>query len=70
MKVDRAATPWDIRIVDAPHFCATKLDGYADRGRGYFSPHDTRGHHRGRRWQAGAERELAAAGIDVRRYVA
>lgn len=28
------------RIVDAPHFCATKLDAYADRGSGDLYHHD------------------------------
>ena len=28
------------RIVDAPHFCATKLDAYADRGAGELYHHD------------------------------
>lgn len=29
-----------IRIIDAPHFCATKLEAFGDRGRGDFYHHD------------------------------
>jgi hypothetical protein len=29
-----------LRIVDAPHFCATKLEAFADRGKGDFYHHD------------------------------
>ena len=29
-----------LRIVDAPHFCATKLEAFADRGEGDFYHHD------------------------------
>jgi hypothetical protein len=29
-----------LRIIDAPHFCATKLDAFADRGQGDFYHHD------------------------------
>jgi predicted nucleotidyltransferase len=29
-----------IRIIDAPHFCATKLEAFGDRGKGDFYHHD------------------------------
>jgi predicted nucleotidyltransferase len=29
-----------LRIVDAPHFCATKLEAFVDRGKGDFYHHD------------------------------
>jgi predicted nucleotidyltransferase len=58
------------RIVDAPHFCATKLDAYADRGRGDLYHHDLEDVIAVVDGRAELQRELATAAVDVRRYVA
>jgi hypothetical protein len=38
--VRRTVRGQTLRILDAPHFCATKLDAFADRGHGDFYHHD------------------------------
>lgn len=58
------------RIVDAPHFCATKLGAYADRGRGDLYHHDLEDVIAVVDGRRELQRELATAAIDVRRYVA
>jgi hypothetical protein len=58
------------RIVDAPHFCATKLDAFSDRGNGDFYHHDLEDVVAvidGRDELLG---ELRETGERVRRYVA
>jgi predicted nucleotidyltransferase len=58
------------RIVDAPHFCATKLDAYADRGAGDLYHHDLEDVIAVVDGRAELHAELAATDVTVRRYVA
>jgi predicted nucleotidyltransferase len=58
------------RIVDAPHFCATKLDAYSDRGKGDLYHHDIEDVVAVVDGRVELHGELAAAGEGVRRYVA
>ena len=58
------------RIVDAPHFCATKLDAYADRGSGDPYHHDLEDVIAVVSGRAELHGELAATSELVRRYVA
>jgi predicted nucleotidyltransferase len=58
------------RIIDAPHFCATKLDAHADRGAGDMYHHDLEDVIAVVDGRSELHAELAATGIQVRRYVA
>ena len=55
------------RIVDAPHFCATKLDAYSDRGKGDLYHHDIEDVVAVVDGRVELHGELAAAGEGVRR---
>lgn len=59
-----------IRIVDAPHFCATKLDAFADRGGRDYLHHDIEDLIAVVDGRAELLGELQLVGRDVRRYVA
>jgi hypothetical protein len=58
------------RVVDASHFCATKLEAFADRGQGDFFHHDLEDVLAVVDGRAELVGELAATGTDVRRFVA
>jgi predicted nucleotidyltransferase len=58
------------RIVDAPHFCATKLDAYADRGAGDLYHHDLEDVIAVVDGRAELHTELTATDATVRKYVA
>jgi hypothetical protein len=68
--IDMHAKGERFRIVDAPHFCATKLDAHADRGAGDLYHHDLEDVIAVVDGRAGLHAELAATGTEVRRYVA
>jgi predicted nucleotidyltransferase len=57
-------------IVNAPHFCATKLDAYADRGKGDLYHHDLEDVVAVVDGRVELQRELEETAVDVRRYVA
>jgi predicted nucleotidyltransferase len=57
------------RIVDAPHFCATKLDAYADRGGGDLYHHDLEDVIAIVDGRVELQSELARAAHGVRSYV-
>jgi predicted nucleotidyltransferase len=59
-----------LRVIDAPHFCATKLEAYSDRGEGDYYHRDLEDVIAvvGGRMELRAE--LIASGTDVRRFVA
>jgi hypothetical protein len=59
-----------LRIIDAPHFCATKLEAYSDRGGGDFLHHDLEDVMAVIAGRVELRGEVAASGIEVRRFVA
>jgi hypothetical protein len=59
-----------IRVVDAPHFCATKLEAFGDRGGGDLFHHDLEDVLAVVDGRAELRRELVAATDGVRRFVA
>jgi hypothetical protein len=59
-----------LRIIDAPHFCATKLEAYSDRGGGDMYHHDLEDVIAVVGGRVELEGELAAAGGALRAFVA
>ncbi|MGH7440061.1 MAG: hypothetical protein ACRENE_30590 [Polyangiaceae bacterium] len=59
-----------IRIIDAPHFCATKLEAFSDRGGGDLYHHDLEDVIALVDGRAELHAELSAAADGVRRFVA
>ena len=59
-----------LRIIDAPHFCATKLEAYSDRGGGDLYHHDLEDVIAVVGGRVELEGELAAAGGELRTFVA
>jgi predicted nucleotidyltransferase len=57
------------RIIDAPHFCATKLNAHADRGAGDMYHHDLEDVIAVVDGRSELQAELAATPNQVRRYV-
>ena len=58
------------RIIDAPHFCATKLDAHSDRGAGDMYHHDLEDLIAVVDGRSELRAEFAATSIHLRRYVA
>ncbi|MGH7296658.1 MAG: hypothetical protein ACRELB_17095 [Polyangiaceae bacterium] len=59
-----------LRIIDAPHFCATKLEAYSDRGGGDYYHRDLEDVIAVVGGRAELRPELTASGAQVRRFVA
>ncbi len=58
-----------IRVIDAPHYIATKLESFANRGQGDYAHHDIEDVVVVVDGRASLSEELEAAPADVRRYV-
>jgi predicted nucleotidyltransferase len=59
-----------LRVIDAPHFCATKLEAFSDRGDGDFYHRDLKDVVAVVDGRMELRAELIASGTDIRRFVA